>query len=212
MQAGETTHAEGSAGVELPRRANLGCGWDKRAGYLNVDSDERTQPDLLASVLDLERLPSAHFDEILALDVLEHLPRTETDRALAEWTRLLRPGGTIRIRVPSYLHLAERLLVGPYDSDEHHRSTMHLAYGTQAHGGDFHHTCFTPLTLREHLHRAGLGVCHAEILDGWMFDVVAVKGAPSTVDPTRLYGSRWRLMGRLARALVAERFRSLRTR
>jgi predicted SAM-dependent methyltransferase len=199
-----------SSGASLPRKLNLGCGYDKRDGFLNVDSDPNCRPDMLVDVLDPSTLPSGHFDEILALDVLEHLPRVETDRALQEWTRLLRPGGTIRIRVPSYLHLVERLLTaGDYDSDAHHRSTMHLAYGTQAHGGDFHHTCFTPLSLREYLSRAGLGVREAFIVDGWMFEVVAVKGAPETVDLTRLFGSRWQFTWRVARSLVREKLRAL---
>lgn len=199
-----------SSGTSLPRQLNLGCGYDKRAGFLNVDSDTNCRPDMLVDVLEMTSLPSGWFDEILALDVLEHLPRVETDRALAEWTRLLRPGGTIRIRVPSYLHLVERLLcAGNYDSDEHHRSTMHLAYGTQAHGGDFHHTCFTPLSLREYLARAGLGVREADIMDGWMFEVVAVKGGPTVVDLTRRFGSRWQFTWRIARALVREKLRAL---
>ena len=124
--------------------------------------------------------------------------------------RLLRPGGRIRLRVPSYLHLVERLLSGDYDSEDHHKSTIHLAYGTQAHAGDFHLTCFTPLTLREHLHRAGLGIHGVDILDGWMFEVVAVKGSASPVDPARVYGSRWRFVWRIARSLVAEKLRAIR--
>jgi len=211
MHVDAATESDLRTGASVPRKINLGCGYDRREGYLNVDTDARTNPDLLADVREMPSLPSGHFDEIVALDVLEHLPRVDTDRALAEWSRLLRPGGTIRIRVPSYLHLAERLLCGGYDSDQHHRSTMHLAYGTQAHTGDFHHTCFTPLTLREHLHRAGLGVCGADVMDGWMFEVVAVKGSASTVDLTRVFGSRWRFVWRIARSLVAEKLRAIRS-
>ncbi len=196
-----------------PRKLNIGCGYDRREGFLNVDADERTQPDLLADVRDLSALPEGYFDEILALDVLEHLPRTDTARALAGWTRLLRPGGTIRVRVPSYLHLVERLLcTEDYDSPEHHRGTIHLACGTQAHGDDFHHTCFTPLLLREYLHDAGLGIRQVTILDGWMFDVVAQRGVVDAVDPTTLWGSRWRFVYRIARSLVREKAAAARRR
>src|SRR5438094_1456030 len=211
MHVDEATERGLRAGASLPRKLNLGCGYDRREGYLNVDTDTRTNPDLLADVREMPSLPSGHFDEIVALDVRNHLPRVDTGRALADWSRLLRSRRTIRIRVPSFLHVVERLLCGGYDSDEHHRSTMHLAYGTQAHSGDFHHTCFTPLTLREHLHRAGLGVRGADIIDGWMFEVVAVKGGASIVDLTRTFGSRWRFAWRIARSLVSEKLRAARS-
>ena len=210
MHVDEAAERGMPAVASLPRRLNLGCGYDRRDGYLHVDTDPRTNPDLLADVREMSSLPSEHFDEIAAFDVLEHLPRLDTDRALAEWSRLLRPGGILRLRVPSFLHLVERLLCGGYDSDEHHRSTMHLAYGTQAHAGDFHHTSFTPLTLRQHLHRAGFAVRDADIVDGWMFEVVAAKGGTSTVDLTQAFGSRWRFVWRIARSLVSEKLRAAR--
>jgi hypothetical protein len=34
----------------LPRKLNLGCGWDKRDGYLNVDLHGSHDPDLVADV------------------------------------------------------------------------------------------------------------------------------------------------------------------
>ena len=78
----------------LPRRMNLGCGWDHRDGYLNVDFQDFHHPDLVADVRNLDMLPAAWFEEIIAQDVLEHLERTEADAALAEWARLLAPGGS----------------------------------------------------------------------------------------------------------------------
>jgi predicted SAM-dependent methyltransferase len=197
---------------DLPRRLNLGCGYDRRDGYLNVDADERTKPDLLADVRELAALPDQYFDEILAKDVLEHLPRSDTARALVTWARLLRPGGVLHLRVPSYLDLTERLLTGDYNSPEHHRVTIHLAYGTQAHTGDFHLTCFTPLLLRDYLHEAGFGLATIRVDDGWIFDVTATKGGQDRVDATALHGSRVRFLLRLSSALLRERWHAVRTR
>lgn len=87
--------------MNLPRRLNLGCGRDRRDGYLNVDSIGSVQPDL---EWDLNRfpypLPSDHFDEILALDVVEHLESLVS--FLEECWRVLRPGGEIRITTPHF--------------------------------------------------------------------------------------------------------------
>jgi 2-polyprenyl-3-methyl-5-hydroxy-6-metoxy-1,4-benzoquinol methylase len=48
--------------------------------------------------------PDAHFDAVLLLDVLEHVPETES--VVNEVTRLLRPGGQLIVSVPNRGSLA----------------------------------------------------------------------------------------------------------
>src|SRR3954449_9383032 len=55
----------------LPTRLNVGCGYDIRPGFLNVDNGDWHSPDLVADITDLVMLPSGHFEEIVAQDVLE---------------------------------------------------------------------------------------------------------------------------------------------
>lgn len=184
-----------------PHKLNLGCGFDRRAGYLNVDNHPQHEPDLLADVRDLSALPSGWFEEVLAHDVLEHLPRADTHRALAEWSRLLQPGGTLLLRVPSFLHLAELLLCGDYGSAGFHGGIVQCAYGTQAYAGDFHLTTFTPLLLQRALEEVGLVPQSAQLLDGWMLEVAARKDATTGIDLTRLYGRRAALLWRLGTRL-----------
>jgi len=43
----------------------------------------------------------ASFDRVVASEVLEHIP--DDARALSELTRVLRPGGTMAVTVPSFL-------------------------------------------------------------------------------------------------------------
>jgi SAM-dependent methyltransferase len=192
--------------MDYPRRLNLGCGYDHRPGYLNVDNLARHEPDLLADVRDLGALPSDWFDEVLAHDVLEHLPRADTAPALREWTRVLRKGGTLSLRVPSFLHLAEVLLCGDYQSPGFHVGIVQCAHGTQAYDGDFHLTSFTPLLLERALHEVGLMPRTAKLLDGWMLEVVAEKGAHTGIDLPRLFGRRSALLWRLTRAFATSRF------
>jgi hypothetical protein len=104
-------------------------------------------PDLLADVRKLGFLPAQYYDEILAQDVLEHLPRTDTLRTLAHWNRPLRMGGTILVRVPNVLGVAA-LLVRPENQDLAKQEELILClFGTQAYTGDFHFTSFTPSLL-----------------------------------------------------------------
>src|SRR4051794_7895478 len=69
----------------FPRRLNLGCGFDIREGYLNVDVNDFHKPDLVCDITNLRDLPANYFDEVLAQDVLEHIPRLKTQDTLAEW-------------------------------------------------------------------------------------------------------------------------------
>ena len=192
--------------MDYPRKMNLGCGYDHRAGFLNVDNVARHEPDLMADVRDLSALPSDWFDEILAHDVLEHLPRADTERALTEWTRVLRNGGTLSLRVPSFLHLAEVLLCGDYQSWQFHAGIIQCAHGTQAYDGDFHFTSFTPLLLQRMLSDVGLMPKSAKLLDGWMLEVVSEKGATSGIDLPQQFGRRSALLWRLTRAFAGTRF------
>jgi predicted SAM-dependent methyltransferase len=180
----------------LPRRLNVGCGYDRREGYLNVDLQAVHKPDLVADVTALPMLPSGWFEEILAQDVLEHLERARTAPALAEWSRLLAPEGVLHLRVPSLFGLFE-LLASPDRRDAARaEEIVHLMYGTQAYTGDYHLAGFTEATLDSHLRRAGLLVCEASIMHGWLFDVRARKCARLGDDGEFLHSAYFTILGR----------------
>jgi predicted SAM-dependent methyltransferase len=151
-----------------PRRLNIGCGWDRRDGYLNVDLNAFHKPDLVADIRDLSMLPSGHYEEILAQDVLEHLPRIATASALREWNRLLCIGGRLHLRVPSLEGLWEMFREKP--TFENHVAMMQNLFGTQAYNGDFHYTTFTRVLLEGFLQRTGFQVERLDVLHGWLFD------------------------------------------
>lgn len=82
-------------GVDL---APLGIAYCRERGF------ERS------AVASIAQLPFANsgFDLIISLDVLSHLPRGEDQKALAEFARVLRPGGSLLIRVPAFHALRSR--------------------------------------------------------------------------------------------------------
>ncbi len=166
----------------LPRRINVGCGFDIRPGFLNVDGQGFHNPDIVADFTDLSFLPEGHFDYLLAQDVLEHIERDKVPPTLAGWARLLSPGGTIRLRVPSLMHLFDMLAQPQNQTAEAARSIMHLIFGTQAYKGDYHLAGFTPVLLHQFLLDAGLMLSRASILDNWLFEVEAKK-TQKLVDP-----------------------------
>jgi predicted SAM-dependent methyltransferase len=151
-----------------PRRLNLGAGFDNRPGYLNVDFQAFHQPDLVGDVRRLPELPSGGYDEIIAQDVLEHFERADGPPALAEWRRLLAPGGRLWLRVPDLPSLLRELEAK--DGADQQREVLHRLFGTQAYQGDFHLNGFTDVVLCDELQRVGLERIELEMRDGWLWE------------------------------------------
>jgi len=159
----------------FPRKLNLGCGLDLRTGYLNVDLNAFHKPDLVGDVRDLPMLPTGRYEEIIAQDVLEHLPRTATASALREWNRLMQMGGSLVLRVPSLEGLAD--LFRKHHSFDKQRELMQCLFGTQAYTGDFHMTSFTRFLLEGYLTRTGFEPLQIDVMDEWLFNATAKKVA-----------------------------------
>ncbi|MBS0591066.1 MAG: hypothetical protein JSR65_10575 [Proteobacteria bacterium] len=98
--------------LPLPRRINLGSGKAYDPERLNIDVDPQWQPDILGDIskphglkqiffspkFGLARLDPGEFDEITAMDVLEHVPDLVT--LMTHCLDLLRVDGVMRIGVP----------------------------------------------------------------------------------------------------------------
>ena len=151
-----------------PRRLNLGAGFDNRPGYLNVDLNDFHGPDLVGDARSLPQLPSGHYEEIIAQDVLEHLERADGPKALAEWRRLLAPGGRLWLRVPDLPSLLRWL--DDSESVDRHREIMHYLFGTQAYNGDFHLAGYTDVLLCAELMAVGLERVELELRDDWLWE------------------------------------------
>jgi len=147
-------------------KMNFGCGYDKILGYLNVDVDEACAPDLLIPFGDLSSLPRNHFSEILAKDVLEHVPRAKTLEILLYLSGLMRIEGKLIVQTTSIIDVANKLKNSSSFADQYGWTIC--LFGNQAHPGDFHYTGFTDITLTVHLNAAGFEVLHRDMVDGWM--------------------------------------------
>lgn len=171
--------------AKWPDRLNLGYGWDRGDGYLNVDLHAFHEPDLVADVTDLHMLPSGRYQHILAQDLLEHLPRTATAAALAEWNRLLAPGGFLTLRVPSLLDLVELFQRNENLVPARQELMIQCLFGTQAYTGDFHQTTFTRPLLEDQLRGEGFEPRCVEVAHEWLLDIDAEKVGDSD------YAERW---------------------
>lgn len=158
-----------------PKKLNLGCGFDKKEGYLNIDFNDFHDPDLVANVCNLETLPSGYYEEIIAYDVLEHITRNKTKVVLSEWNRLLKKGGTLHLQAPDLLGILSLLKKDEYQSLEQQELLVHCLFGSQQYHGDFHYTGFTELIIRSYLEEAGFETENVSRKDEWLLQVSAKK-------------------------------------
>jgi SAM-dependent methyltransferase len=95
--------ADGAKPEATPRRLNLGCGHDKRVGWLNADNFVECQPDMM---IDIEATPwpfeADAFDHVLMKHVLEHVGADFKvfQAVMRELYRVIAPGGFLDIHVP----------------------------------------------------------------------------------------------------------------
>lgn len=100
----------------VPTRINLGSGQDYRPSYLNIDIDPSAEPDVVIDLSQTMELPKAvssrtgevifqpdMFDEILAIEVLQHVERLP--ELMSRCLDLLKVGGKLQIKVPYDLSL-----------------------------------------------------------------------------------------------------------
>lgn len=87
-------------------RLNLGCGANRWEGWRNVDASEG---DICVDLRELY-FPPDYADAIAAIHVIEHFYAWEAADLLADWYRILKPGGKLILELPCmdkvifYLH------------------------------------------------------------------------------------------------------------
>lgn len=140
-------------------RINLGSGERPIPGFVNVDAlEDSSGVDVVADIG--ERLPfkSGAADLIYASHVLEHFPTADVPSLLAEWKRVLRPGGQLLVAVPDLNAIATMLVErrrGWFTPP--HEPWLGAIYGGQKDQYDFHKTGFTAPWLAHLMREAGFG-------------------------------------------------------
>ncbi len=92
---------------------NLGSGHWKLPGWINVDMDQASRPDVCADLSVALPFRDACADYMHTEDFIDQLDLEHARRFLAECHRILRPGGVIRILTPDVEQLARLYLHDP---------------------------------------------------------------------------------------------------
>ncbi len=87
--------------ADLPKCLNLGSGNKRMADAVNVDRVSETEPDIVHNLnVRPWPLPSNHFTEVHAKDVIEHLD--DVILTMEEVHRVCRPGARVHITLPHF--------------------------------------------------------------------------------------------------------------
>lgn len=79
---------------------NLGCGYRKLEGFINIDNRMEVEPDFIFDVLNRLPYDDNSVDAIRADDFLEHIPIGKTVDVVTEIWRVLKPGGLFESLTP----------------------------------------------------------------------------------------------------------------
>jgi len=83
-------------------KLNLGCAKDIRAGWINVDLHYK-HPDVInEDISNISFIKPNTVDEILAQDIIEHLPLQKSIQCLTVWHSWLKPNGKIFIQTTNF--------------------------------------------------------------------------------------------------------------
>ena len=134
-------------------KIHLGCGVKHLPGWFHVDALAYDHVDHVGRVEDLSFIPDNTAQLIYACHVLEHFGRKTYKAALAEWCRVLAPGGVLRLAVPDCNAAARLYLSGTLPRGI--EDVRGLVTGGQRDEYDFHGMIFDEASLSADLKEVG---------------------------------------------------------
>jgi len=167
-----------------PLLLNLGCGDDIKKGFINIDLNGDDDRIVIMNVMNLD-FPDNSVAVIYAADILPCFSYREIDDVLAEWNRVLIPGGKIIISCTSVKQICKLYMSGKINAEVMSR----LIYGTQDNPLNFYLCGFDSDYLGSALKDAGFEIENIEesddadnIDDINLSIVIIAKKADSNID------------------------------
>ena len=133
-----------------PVRLHLGCGDQYLDNYINCDL-YAPKVDMCFDVATIP-LKAGAVDEIMAYHIIEHFDFMESQNVLAEWYRVLKPGGVLHLETPDLLNTCKHFV----DGDEEYRIKLYGHFFAWPWlPGQAHKFLFTEVQLRWTLEQIG---------------------------------------------------------
>ncbi len=84
--------------VENKLKIDIGCGKNKKEGYIGIDIDPESKADIIASALNMP-FGDNSVDEIYSRHMIEHLTPDEAEKFFNEIYRVLKIGGEADFKI-----------------------------------------------------------------------------------------------------------------
>jgi len=135
-------------------RLHLGSAKRRLNGFINIDREFSDGVDLVTDVADLSAFGDSSVVEIYSSHTLEYFDREGVRAVLAEWARVLKPGGEIYVTVPDLNQLLKiytlsgdiRFVLGPMFGKWHNEHNGETLY---------HRTVWDHASLKTYLEDSG---------------------------------------------------------
>jgi predicted SAM-dependent methyltransferase len=149
--------------MRYPIKLDIGSGGPAASylgeGWTGVD-DYHPNADVMAPMTSLYPYNDNSVDEIYTSHALEHIGKAQVPLALAEFFRVLKPSGALRILVPDLEWCVKHWL----QHKEDRGWALDIIFGNQNHEGEYHKTGFTQATLTNLVLRAGFDVSSVDLI------------------------------------------------
>lgn len=128
--------------------------------WINCDGHEDIRADERMPLYQLDHKYMGQADEIIANDILEHMPYDSVSNGdmwlhiLKRWVACLKPGGTIRVQVPDPHQIFKLYEDGTLNEDQMNR----VVYGENTSWHDRHFQMFSLLRLAVIMRGLGLEI------------------------------------------------------
>ena len=120
-------------------KLHLGCGGVKLEGWINIDLKRTKAADLRWNLLRPLPYDNNTAELIFCEHVFEHFTFAEGRRLLADWYRLLAPGGRVRIGVPGLEGTIKKYQTGSWRNRKYGKSARRWKRAT---GAEYFNACF----------------------------------------------------------------------
>jgi hypothetical protein len=143
---GNGKHPEAERYADGELKLNLGSGGVHVDGWIDVDLNPDTKPEIVADCSDLswvEKRLGRKADAIRSSHSLEHFPHVQVLGIVRSWTLALKEGGSLELGVPDFWWCVDEL-----KKNEEMTFSWQRVFGGQKWTGDEHRTGFSEARLR----------------------------------------------------------------